>query len=269
MKRILAMLALITLMMTAVSVAGAETVRVASLAAVNSDVAKGVDSPKASRTIPRGKTVKAFMFWEGDRLYDLSNGSYFTNIAWKYYGKLKVTSSASWLKASENQLPYAKPNNSAAARTGTVIYRDNNGVVAKFRVTQTGRYNLTWFGQVTKPYKCIQMKWTGSRRVMNVNYAKFVITNNNFKTTYTKKIYDAEAIATARYTGYPVRAGKVILATVLPVKRMGSRYICEKYMTQFGAVYLDQSGVRIMGEIIKAGYNSCFAMMDGRALLFK
>ena len=261
-KRALTLFAVFALIMTMAASAGAETVHSAALASVCTETAKGTDVAKANVSIPRGATVKAFAFWEGDRLYNLSNGSYYTGINWKYYGTLRVKVSASWLKISANGLPFAKPNNTAEARTGWVMYRDDKGMVARFQVTQTGRYSIFHFGQFTNPYKCIQMRWTGSKAKMKVNYALFIISNNGFRTMYTKKIYDAGYIATARYTGYPILAGKTITATVLPVKRMGRRYVMGRCVTQIGTVYIDRVGVRISGKVYKAGYNSCYAVIE-------
>ena len=263
MKRFFAMLAVVALMMTMVSFASAESFENTTLVAADVGSEKGGDSAKASSTAPRGKTFNTFLFWEGDRLFDMSNGLYFTSMTFKHYSNFRVSiTGGSWLKATTSKLPYAAPNNTAAARTGQVVYRDSRGVVATFKVTQTGRYNITYFGQITQPYKCIQMKWTGSKSAMKVNYAMFVMSNDNFSSWYSKKIYDTASPATGRWTGYPITAGKWIDATVIPVKKMGSRYVRSSYVVQEAYVYVNKIGVYNKGYVYKPGWNKYYTALN-------
>ena len=263
MKRFFALFAVIALMMTMVSFASAEALESSTLVAADVGTAKGGDAAKASTTVPRGKTFNTFVFWEGDRLHDMSNGAYFTSATFRHYSNFRVTiTGGSWLKASTSKLPYCAPNNTSAARTGKVVYRDSKGVVATFNVTQTGRYNITYYGQITQPYKCIQLKWTGTKSAMKVNYALFVITNNDFSTWYSKKVYDTASPATARWTGYPITAGNYVDAAVIPVKKMGSRYVSSRYVVQDAYVLVEKVGVYKKGKIYKPGWNTPYKELN-------
>ena len=255
MKRFLALFIAIMLTMTMISLAGAESCTSTTL--MGAGMAAGQkDGEQARAVAPRGKTFRAFLFWEGSRLYDTENGNILNKMTLKHGAnfRVQVVSGSSWLKATTAKLPYAKKNNTSVARTGRVVYRDNKGVVATFIVTQTGRYNITYFGQIVQPVEGIQIRWTGSKSKMKVNYAMVMISENDFKTYKGFKTGAAVSPAVGRYTGR-IAARRWYMGTVMPVRKMGGKYISGQYITQIGAVYVDKIGVYKKGVIYKASPN--------------